>query len=203
MEIGRLPLPRSGKILVAFPLSEGATVIDFAGPWEAFEDVMLSGPDDLPFRLFTVAESLEPVTCTGGMKVVPSFTFAGAPQPNVIVVGAQSGGPALQDWLREASRSADITISVCTGAFQLARAGLLAGQTATTHHEFVDHFEKEFPDIPVKRGVRFVEAERIATSGGLTSGIDLALRVVERYFGRALAEKTAAYLEYESRGWIV
>lgn len=203
MEIGRLPLPGSGKILVAFPLSEGATVIDFAGPWEAFEDVMLSGPDDLPFRLFTVAESLEPVTCTGGMRVVPSFTFDTAPQPHVIVVGAQSGGPALHDWLRATSRRADTTMSVCTGAFQLARAGLLAGHTATTHHEFVDRFEKEFPDVSVKRGVRFVESDRIATAGGLTSGIDLALRVVERYFGRAIAEKTAAYMEYPSRGWIV
>lgn len=93
-------------------------------------------------------------------------------------------------------------MSVCTGAFQLARAGLLAGRTAATHHEFYDRFEMEFPDIPLERGRRFVQGDRIATAGGLTSGIDLALRAVERYFGRAIAEKTAAYLEYESRRWI-
>jgi transcriptional regulator GlxA family with amidase domain len=62
---------------------------------------------------------------------------------------------------------------------------------------------KEFPDIDVKRGLRFVEGEKISTAGGLTSGFDLALRVVERYFGREIAQNTATYMEYQSKGWIV
>jgi transcriptional regulator GlxA family with amidase domain len=94
-------------------------------------------------------------------------------------------------------------MSVCTGAFHLARAGLLAGKPATTHHEFLDKLERQFPDIQVKRGVRFVEGEKISTAGGLTSGTDLALRVVERYFGRDVAQTTATYMEYQSKGWIV
>jgi len=56
--------------------------------------------------------------------------------------------------------------------------------------------------VKVKRGVRFVEGERISTAGGLSSGIDLALRVVERYYGRDAAKKTAAYMEYQGTGWI-
>ena len=94
-------------------------------------------------------------------------------------------------------------MSVCTGAFQLAKAGLLNGKPATTHHDFIDRFAKQYPDIDVKRGLRFVEGENISTAGGLTSGIDLALRVVERYFGRKIAEKTATYMEYQSKGWMV
>lgn len=59
-----------------------------------------------------------------------------------------------------------------------------------------------FPDVDVLRGLRYVESGRIATSGGLTSGIDPALRVVERYYGRDIAERTATYLEYQGTGWI-
>jgi len=101
----------------------------------------------------------------------------------------------------ELEAEADLTMSVCTGAFALAQAGLLKGRPATTHHLFLDRLAREFPDIDVKRGVRFVESGRIATAGGLTSGIDLALHVVERYFGRGITQSTATYMEYESPGW--
>jgi transcriptional regulator GlxA family with amidase domain len=94
-------------------------------------------------------------------------------------------------------------MSVCTGAFQLGRAGLLKGKSATTHHDFLDRFAETFPDVTVKRGLRFVEEEKISTAGGLSSGIDLALRVVDRYFGRDVAQATAVYMEYQSKGWIV
>jgi transcriptional regulator GlxA family with amidase domain len=90
-------------------------------------------------------------------------------------------------------------MSVCTGAFHLARTGLLDGRTATTHHQFQDRLAREFPAVKVQRGVRFVEHEKVATAAGLSSGIDLALRVVERYFGRGAALRTAAYMEYDAR----
>jgi transcriptional regulator GlxA family with amidase domain len=93
-------------------------------------------------------------------------------------------------------------MSVCTGAFQLARAGLLEGKAATTHHDFYDAFARDFPAVHLKTGLRFVEsAPHIATAGGLTSGIDLALRTVERYFGRETAQRTADYMEYSGTGW--
>jgi transcriptional regulator GlxA family with amidase domain len=84
----------------------------------------------------------------------------------------------------------------------LAKAGLLDGKSATTHHDFLNQLEKNFPKVKVRRGVRFVEGEKISTAGGLSSGIDLALRVVERYFGRPAAEKTSAFMEYQGTGWI-
>jgi transcriptional regulator GlxA family with amidase domain len=93
-------------------------------------------------------------------------------------------------------------MSVCTGAFQLGKAGLLNGKSATTHHDFLDRFAQPFPDVNVKRGLRFVEEERISTAGGLSSG-DLALRVVDRYFGRDVAQQTATCMEYQGKGWIV
>ena len=94
-------------------------------------------------------------------------------------------------------------MSVCTGAFVLAEAGLLAGKKATTHHDFHDRFAAQYPSVALERGLRFVESGRnLATAGGLTSGIDLALRVVERYFGRETARRTAEYMEYQGKGWL-
>ena len=204
----KLTPPAKGKIPVAFAISEGATVIDFAGPWEVFQDVHVSSrgtshDDQMPFQLFTVAEKIETITGSGGLKLVPDYTFETAPAPKVVVVPAQRGSKALHAYLRKVVESTDILMSVCTGAFQLGHAGLLKGKSATTHHDFFDHFAREFPDVTLKRGLRFVEEERISTAGGLSSGIDLALRVVDRYFGRDVAQQTAGYMEYQSKGWIV
>lgn len=209
MKERKLVPPDKGKILVGFAISEGVTVIDFAGPWEVFQDVMLPGrggngsDHSMPFELFTVSENTSVVTGTAGLKLVPNYSFETAPTPQVIVVPAQRGSAQLHEWLKSMTAKADVVMSVCTGAFQLARAGLLKGKAATTHHDFTNRLAKEFPDIEVKRGLRFVEGETISTAGGLTSGIDLALHVVERYFGRAVAQATADYMEYQSKGWIV
>ena len=204
---GKLTPPAKGKIPVAFAISEGVTVIDFAGPWEVFQDVMVetrgsSHDDQMPFQLYTVSEKTEPLTGSGGLKLVADYTFESAPPPKVVVVPAQRGSQALHAWLRKVTESTDVTMSVCTGAFQLGRAGLLSGKSATTHHDFLDRFAQSFPEVTVKRGLRFVEEERISTAGGLSSGIDLALRVVDRYFGRDAAQATATYMEYQSKGWI-
>jgi transcriptional regulator GlxA family with amidase domain len=204
----KLTPPAKGKIPVAFAISEGVTVIDFAGPWEVFQDVHVRdrGKDmdeQMPFELFTVSEKTEALTGSGGLKLVPDYTFDTAPQPKVVVVPAQRGSQALHAWLRKMSTSTDLIMSVCTGAFQLGKAGLLAGKSATTHHEFLDRFAQAFPDVAVKRGLRFVEEEKISTAGGLSSGIDLALRVVDRYFGREVAQATATYMEYQGKGWVV
>jgi putative intracellular protease/amidase/YHS domain-containing protein len=195
--------PAKGSIPVAFLISEGAQVIDFTGPWEVFQDVMVPGGTDHPFRLYTVSESASPIHTSGGMKIVPDYTFENAPPPKVIVIPAQSKpSEATLEWIRKSTKSTDVTMSVCTGAFVLARTGLLSGKAATTYHGAFVPFSNQFPDIQLKRGARFVEDGNLATAGGLSSGIDLALRVVERYFGREVAQQTAYDMEYQGQGWI-
>jgi transcriptional regulator GlxA family with amidase domain len=201
-EGSKAPLPRRKRIRVAFMLGDGANVIDTAGPWEVFQDVMLhEGGHDHPFELYTVAPTDKLLRMTGGLQVQPDYGIEKAPQPNVIVVPAHKSTGESRAWLAKASAATDVTMSVCTGAFQLARAGLLKGIPATTHHEFFDSFAKEFPDIELRRGLRFVDSGRIATAGGLTSGIDMALHVVTRYFGNDVAQATADYMEYTSDAW--
>ena len=180
---------------VAFVLTEGANVIDMSGPWEVFQDTMAG--DRMAFQLFTVGESKSPVTMTGGLRVVPHYTFANAPHADIVVIGAQRGAAALPEWLRARAKDSRVVMSVCTGAFKLADAGLLEGKKATTHHEFWDAFAKKFPKVQLERGSRFVQSDDVLfTAGGLTSGIDLALHIVEKFYGREVADRTAAYMEY-------
>ena len=199
------PVPAKGKIRVAIALAPGAQMIDFAGPWEVFQDVHVSGEthnEIMPFELFTVAATREAVRITGGMRVLPDYTFDDAPQPDVIVVPALRGSDELLlAWLRRASVDADITMSVCTGAFQLGAAGLLDGLRATTHHRFLNAFEESYEKVELERNVRWVDNGSIATAAGLTSGIDLALHIVARYFGDDVALQTAEYMEHDSSDW--
>jgi transcriptional regulator GlxA family with amidase domain len=195
--------PGEGSIPVAFVLSEGVVIIDFCGPWEVFQDAYLPSRKDALFTLYTVADTTRPIRASGGMKITPDYDFGNAPAPKVIVIPEQTGRTeTMMEWIRRASKSADLTMAVCTGAFALAETGLLAGKSATTHHGSYVTLAMDFPDITVKRGARFVEDGNLATSGGLSSGIDLALRVVERYFGREAAANTAYYMEYQGQGWM-
>jgi len=195
--------PDKGQIPVAFLISDGAVVIDFCGPWEVFQDVMIPGREEMPFRLYTVAETKKPIRTSGGMQIVPDYTIQNAPSPKVIVIPAQSApSPAVLEWIRKSSKNTDVTMSVCTGAFVLAKTGLLNGKSATTYHGAFGRFAMQFPNVQLKRGARFVENGNLATAGGLSSGIDLALRVVERYYGREVARKTAYNLEYQGEGWM-
>lgn len=200
--VSPLTPPAEGSIPVAFLVSDGAVIIDFCGPWEVFQDAYIPGRKDAAFRLYTVAETDRPIEASGGMKIVPDFTFGNAPPPKVIVIPAGSAKSAATiAWIRRAAKTADVTMSVCTGAFLLARTGLLAGKSATTHHASYRPFAMEFSDVRLVRGARFVDEGAVASAGGLSSGIDLALHVVERYFGRSVAEGTAFYMEYQGKGW--
>ena len=195
--------PANDPIPVAFLISDGAVVIDFCGPWEVFQDVNVPSRPDAPFRLYTVSETKKPIRTSSGMQIVPEYSIADAPAPKVIVIPAQSEpSAAVLDWIRKSSKTTDVTMSVCTGAFVLAKTGLLDGKSATTFHGAFGRFAMKFPNIELKRGARFVENGNLATAGGLSSGIDLALRVVERYFGREVAEKTAYNMEYQGKGWM-
>lgn len=209
--------PKLPTVKVAFVLSEGAVMIDFAGPWEVFQDVMLDGytgdmSESMPYELYTVAPSKLPVHTSGGyrnsgghgngMLVTPDYTFADAPLPDIVVIGAQSGGPGLSAWLQKVHREHKIIMSVCNGVFRLAETGLLDGKQATSHHGAYDAFASQFPKVKLVRSVRYVESDPILfTAGGLTSGIDLALHLVAERYGEKVAQQTADQMEYQGTGW--
>ncbi|MGB9029395.1 MAG: DJ-1/PfpI family protein [Acidobacteriaceae bacterium] len=195
---------------MAFIVSDGTALIDLAGPWEVFSDTMLTpqggvwrGGDDMimPFHLYTVSDSQKSISAEG-LQIVPNYTFENAPKPQVIVVPAQGGrSEAQRRWLLGNARTADITMSVCTGASMLAADGLLDHQKATTHHMYVEDMQKRYSAVQFVTGLRYIDNGKVATAGGLSSGIDLALHVVERYYGSEIAQTTADYMEYRSELW--
>jgi putative intracellular protease/amidase len=206
---GALQPPEGRKIRVAVVMTEGAVVIDYAGPWEVFENVHTGKGDmdqQMPFELYTVGRDRQPIHTSGGMKpgmtVVPDYGFADAPAPDVVVVGAQSGDDQLTPWLRKVHEQHALIMSVCTGAFRVAQAGLLDGKPATTHHAALQRLANHYPHIDVRSSVRYVQSDPlIVTAGGLSSGIDSALHVVELYYGAQVAQATADYMEYQGQGW--
>jgi len=157
--------PPDKPLPVAVLLDQGATVIDFAGPWETFQDAEVANVPG--FRLFTVAPNREPVRATAGLQILPDYTFDNAPDPRVIVLGAQGGNdnPAKLAWLRKAAEKAEIVLSVCTGAFLLARTGLIDGLQATTHHDFYEKFASTYPKVHLIRDRRFVDNGKFITAG--------------------------------------
>jgi len=189
--------------ILVFPEVE---VLDFAGPFEAFSVTRLNEErryeTGSPFAVSLVAESLEPVRASGGLRVLPDYRLEECPALRILVVPGGMGtrvevnNAKLIDWIRRQAAGAELVTSVCTGSFLLARAGLLDGRTATTHWRSLDRFEGDFPAVVVDRDQHVVTGDRILTSAGVSAGIDMALRVVARLHGETVARSSARHMEY-------
>lgn len=189
--------------IVIFPEVE---VLDFCGPYEVFSVVRLNEDrrreESSPFQVLLVAETLVAVEAAGGMRVLPDCTLADCPQLDILVAPGGWGtrwqiqNETLIGWLSQRGRQVETLASVCTGALLLGKAGLLDGRRATTHWRSLAWLRESFPLVTVEEHLRVVEDGHILTSAGISAGIDLALKVVARYFGEAVAQATARHMEY-------
>lgn len=189
--------------LVIFPEVE---VLDFCGPYEVFTVVRLNEArrreEPSPFQVLLVAERAEAVTTAGGLRVLPDCTLADCPPLDILVVPGGWGtrrqieNKTLIDWIGQRGRQVETLTSVCTGALLLAQAGLLDGRRATTHWRSLDWLREAFPAVTVEEHLHVVEDGNVLTSAGISAGIDLALKVVERYHGEVIARATARHMEY-------
>lgn len=181
-------------------------VLDFCGPFEVFSvtrlDESTRRESVSPFEVVVVAESREPATATGGLRVLPDYDLTDCPPLDILVVpggwGTRKGmdNDRLVAWVADRAHQADTVASVCTGSLLLGKAGVLDGKRATTHWWALDLLRGTFPRITVLDDQHVVEDGRILTSAGISAGIDLALKVVERYYGPGVARATAKYMEY-------
>jgi len=177
-------------------------VLDFAGPFEVFGVTGLrSGP--APFRVGTVGLSNMPIRARNGLEVRPSTSIEEAPPCDVLVLPGGFGtrremhNATLLEWIRRQAAGAEAVLSVCTGALLLARAGLLDGLDATTHHVAFDELSQASPTANILRGARYVDNGHIITSAGISAGIDASLHLVAKLLGDAVAAETAEYMEYD------
>lgn len=185
---------------VAILLFDGVQIIDYTGPYEVFGHVY-AFDQPVPFNTYTVAEHTAAITTAMGMSVNPKFSIDDAPRPDVIIVpggdvSAPLNNPKVLEWLTNASRHAEIVMSVCNGAFILAKAGLLNGLEATTTASLTEGLRAAAPQTRVIPGVRFVDNGKVITTAGLSSGIDGSLHVIERLYGRGTAQGAALAMEY-------
>lgn len=187
---------------IAILLFDDVEVLDFAGPFEVFAVTNeLRGNDT--FEVFTVAEGVGTVRARNGLKLVPHYTLEQCPAAHLLVIPGGFGTrallkkPAFLEWVRIRARSAEIVMSVCTGALVLAQLRLLDGLKSTTHHECLDLLRELAPATEVMADARFIDNGRIITAAGISAGIDCSLHVVERLLGRDAATKTARYMEYQ------
>jgi len=191
---------------VGIVLFEDIEVLDFCGPFEVFsatrinEEKRREAPS--PFEVLLVAEKSDPVTTSGGMRVIPHYTFATCPRLDILVTPGGWGtrkelnNTIMLDWLRTRAAEAETLTAVCTGSMLLGFAGLLDGLHATTHWQSLDWMRESFPTVKVEYDKHFVKDGRVFTSAGISAGIDMSLRVVADYFGENIARITARYMEY-------
>ncbi len=196
------------KLNIGILIFDNVEVLDFTGPYEVFSRTRTvagmesrRSDDSAPFSVFTVARSSAPIIATGGLKVVPDYSFVDAPNIDLLVVPGGMGTRPLRedgfvlDWIRGVAAKATQITSVCTGSLVLANAGLLDGRRATTHWGSLDGLEAVGRGIKVDRESRFVD-DGVVTSAGVAAGIDMAFHIVERYCGREVADETARYIDY-------
>ncbi len=187
--------PRNLAILIF----DGVQIIDYTGPYETFGHTYSN--DGEAFNIYTVSEKTNAITTAMGMSVNPKYSFETAPKPDVLLVPggdvrAQVDSPTVIKWVQDTTKNAEIVMSVCNGAFILAKAGLLDGMEATTTSNLIPLLRQQAPKVKVVDDRRFVDTGKIITTAGLSSGIDGALHVIERLFGRGTAQMAALGMEY-------
>lgn len=177
-------------------LIDAVQSLDVTGPVEVFAGAEKHTPGT--YRVRTASLDGAPVRTSSGLTLVPDEALADAPGPHTLLVpggqGTRRPDPRLIDWLREHGPRAERLVSVCTGAVLLAEAGLLDGRRATTHWAYCDKLARDHPAIEVDAEPIYVRDGHVSTSAGVTSGIDLALALVEDDLGRDAALTVARHL---------
>lgn len=190
---------------IAILVFDDVEALDLGGPYEVFTTATrmqqrLQPGAPAPFAVQCVARSLAPVRARAGLRVLPDADFASALPPHVLivpggVVDAAAACPDTRAWVADAARSAQITASVCTGAFVLAAAGVVTDGPVTTHWEDIADLRAQFPALDVQENVRWVDRGALVTSAGISAGIDMSLHLVTRLAGAALSERTARQMD--------
>jgi transcriptional regulator GlxA family with amidase domain len=195
---------------IAIVIFDEVEVLDFAGPFEVFS---ITGRRNLgeAYEVFTVAEKSQ-VAARNQLRIAPTYTFATCPQSEIFLIPGGGGyhpdgrpfgsrremdNPVMLEWIRQRATTAELVLSVCTGALILANAGLLENLEATTHFLAIDSLKKLAPTTRVLAEKRFVDNGRIILSAGVSAGIDMSFHVVEKLQGKAVADEAARYMQYD------
>lgn len=179
-----------------------AEVLDFSGPFEVFSVASRFLEEDEKFNIFLISENDAPVKARGSYSVNSSYTISNHPSLDVlIVVGGvhtyEMEKKNVISWIARQNKKVQIISSVCTGAFLLAKAGVITNEKLTTHWEDISDLRKEFPSLNVIENVRWVDEGRLITSAGISAGIDMSLHLVSKLQNEELAIETAKQMDFD------
>jgi transcriptional regulator GlxA family with amidase domain len=194
-------------ISVGIYVFDDVEVLDLAGPYEVFTTAarvsrLMDASRAIPFDVFTIARDKTTIRTRPGLILEADHTLSDHPSIDLLlipggVVADELATPAVCEWIATVSPRPALIASVCTGAFLLAKAGLLDNKRATTHWEDVADMRAMFPSVTVLKGRRWVDEGPVVTSAGISAGIDMSLHLVERLAGRELALRTARQMDYD------
>jgi len=186
---------------IGIMLFEGAEELDWAGPWEVLSAWAHQHQDGV--EVFTIAQTLAPVTCAKGLRVLPDRTIAEAGALDVLIVPGGRGTRALiedrptHEWLHGLAKRGTLVTSVCTGSLVLAGAGLLRNRPATTWWGALDRLRELDATIEVRPAARFVDSGAVVTAAGVSAGIDMSLHLVARLHSVERAREVRRYIQYD------
>lgn len=195
-------------LTIGIYIFDNVEVLDFAGPYEVFTTASrvfnktASSLANPPFEVFTIGKTKQSIYARAGLKLHPDYSMTSHPTPDLLLIPGGVVTKEMEDndviaWIKSTAASTTITASICTGAFLLAKAGLLEGKSSTTHWEDIDDLRALFPTLHVKENRRWVDEGSIVTSAGISAGIDMSLHLVERLMGQELAVNTARQMEFD------
>jgi putative intracellular protease/amidase len=175
-------------------LYDNVELLDFAGPGEVFSSA--------GFNTYTVSVDGKELTSQQFVKIKPEYAIENAPIPDIIVFpggnsGPSANDPVVLDWIKRTYGNGTNFMSVCTGAFILAKAGLLENKRVTTHWGSTKSLGRQYPTSTVLEDTRWVDNDFVITTAGVSAGIDGALHFVARIKGNDAAKRTARYMEYD------
>lgn len=189
---------------VGILLFDEVEVLDFSGPFEVFSIASVPKQLEKPFLVQTVSQYGKMIKARNGLMVHPNFSFENAPDFDILIVPGGYGAEEIEinnetviQWIKKQKDKVELIASVCTGAFLLAKAGLLNGKRATTHWMDIERLEREFPDVKVERNCKFIDEGSIITSGGISAGINMSFHIIKRLLGENVARMTAKRMEYD------
>jgi transcriptional regulator GlxA family with amidase domain len=186
---------------LAILLFEDAEVLDFCGPFEVFS-VANRFTEPPAFHVVTVSQKREPTRARNGLSVNADLTLGECLEASILLVPGGIGtrqqlhNEGVIEWIRRVAAGAELVLSVCTGSLLLAKAGLLEGLEATTHHGSLDLLRELAPQTLVHADQRYVDNGRVICSAGIAAGIDMSLHVVGRLLGPEVSQETARQMEY-------
>lgn len=191
------PVAEGQSFNAAFLIIDGVYNSELMAPFDIFQHTIFHAKDKRGISVFTVNETMDTVTTFEGLKILPDYAFDSPDLPEIDILVVPSAehnmdtdleNETLIGWVSEIGKNADYVMSLCDGAFVLAKSGLVSGKESTTFPSDIARYRETFPELTVHEDVTFVHHDNLLTSAGGAKSYDVALYLVHHLYGDKVAK---------------